>query len=158
MMVAEQQQQVWVTATEKTDDLNFEIIEVDIDPYAYIVDSGFENVSEDIAINNNSYHVFKKRIQNNVLKLYCLKYPDKSVLSSNLKKIVDYQLFDTNSNKENSGKKLIKSFSKDFISQTPCAIQTSNLIVFPVTIFTEGPKGTSLSGYLTINCPPPNRV
>src|SRR6476660_2969721 len=73
MTFAEQQEQVWVNAMEKTDDSNFEVIEIKITPYAYIVDSGFEDANEDFVIENKVYHVFKKRIVNNVLKLYCLK-------------------------------------------------------------------------------------
>ena len=45
---AEQQQQMWVNSMEKTDDSNFEVIEVAINPYAYIVDSGFEYANEDL--------------------------------------------------------------------------------------------------------------
>ena len=60
-------------AMEKIDDSKFEVIKVNINPYAYIVDSGFENVNEDMVVNNKTYHVFKNRIRNNVLELYCLK-------------------------------------------------------------------------------------
>ena len=158
MMFAEQQQQVWVNANDKTCESNFEIINVNINPYAYIADSGFENANEDIVIKNKTYHVFKSRIQNNVLKLYCLRQPNKNVISNDLKKIVDCQLYDTNSNKENSGKKLIKSFSKDFISQTPFTILSPSVVILQVTVVTYGSKSTSLSGYLTINYPPPNMV
>ena len=158
MTVAEQQQQVWVNANEKMSESNYEVIKININPYGYIVDSGFENVSEDIEFKDNSYHVFKNRIQNNVLNLYCLRQPKKNVISNDLKKIVDCQLYDTNSNKENSGKKLIKSFSRDFISQIPFALSTTTVIFFPVTLSMYDPQRTSLSGYLTINSPPPNIV
>ena len=158
MMFAEQQQQVWVNANDKTCESNFEIINVNINPYAYIVDSGFENADEDIVIKNKTFHFFKSRIQNNVLKLYCLRQPNKNVISNDLKKIVDCQLYDTNSNKEHSGKKLIKSFCKDFISQIPFTLSTTTVIFFPVTLFMHDPQRTSLSGYLTINSPPPNMV
>jgi hypothetical protein len=116
MMVAEQQEQSWVNAMEKTDDSNFELIEVEINPYAYVVDSGIEYANEDVVIKNKVYHVFKKRITNNVLKLYCLKNSHKEVLNKDLKRIVDNQLFDSNTNKENPTKKVVKSFIKDYIS------------------------------------------
>lgn len=158
MMIAEQQQQVWVAANEKTCDLNFEVVEVNINPYAYIVDSGFEKVNEDIVIKNVSYHVFKKRIQNNVLKFYCLRQLNKNVISNDFKEIVDCQLYDTNSNKEDSGKKLIKSFSKDFINHNPSILTTNPTAFFPVTVVTYKPQKTLPSGYNTINYPPPNMV
>ncbi|CAD0001019.1 MULTISPECIES: hypothetical protein [Flavobacterium] len=159
IMFAEQQQQVWVNAMEKTDNANFEIIEIKINPYAYVVDSGFEEVNEDLVIENKTYHVFKKRILNNVLKLYCLKNSHREVLSNDLKKIVDSQIFDTDSNKENPSKKLIKSFIQDYIpNDTINLVSTTTKLVFPVTLNSYSPKEDLLSGYFTTNYPPPNMV
>ncbi|MTH17659.1 hypothetical protein [Flavobacterium sp. LC2016-01] len=159
IMFAEQQEQVWVTAMEKTDDSNFEVIEVEIDPYAYVVDSGFEEVNEDFTIENKTYHVFKKRIVNNVLKLYCLKNHNSKVFNKDLVKIVDSQIFDSSSNKENPNKKLVKSFITDYIS-----IDTIDLTVsdskafFPAKLYPDTPKRDLLSGYLTSISPPPDMV
>lgn len=156
---AEQQEQVWVNAMEKTDDSNFEVIEIKITPYAYVVDSGFEDTNEDFVIENKVYHVFKKRIVNNVLKLYCLKNTHKKLLSKDLKTIVDSQLFDTNSNKENPSKKLMKSFIQDYIStdSTNLVIASTNL-VSSVILNSYNPKEDLLSGYFTTNYPPPDIV
>jgi hypothetical protein len=159
IMFAEQQEQVWVNAMEKTDNSNFEIIEVKINPYAYVVDSGIEDANEDFVINNKTYHVFKKRIQNNVLKLYCLKNSHNEALSKDLKKIVDSQLFDADSNKENSNKKLMKSFIQDYIpGNTINFISTSVKLVSTVTFNSSFPQQNILSGYFTTNYPPPDMV
>jgi hypothetical protein len=156
---AEQQEQIWVNSMEKTDDSNFEVIEVAINPYAYIVDSGFEYANEDLVIDNKTYHVFKKRIVNNVLKLYCLKNSHNEGLNKNLKKIVDSQLFDTNSDKENPSKKLMKSFIQDYISnETINLVMTTAKLIFPVTLNSYDPKGDLLSGHFTANYPPPDMV
>jgi len=156
---AEQKEQMWVNAMEKNENQNFEIIEVKITPYAYVVDSGIEEANEDVVIKNKTYHVFKKRIQNNVLKLYCLKNSRNQVLSKDLKKMVDNQLFDTGSNKENSNKKLMKSFIQDYISSAVAYDVLAAKLVFPVIIYTSyNPKGDLLSGYFTTNDPPPDRV
>ena len=158
-MFAEQQEQVWVTAMEKTDNSNFEIIEIKITPYAYVVDSGIEDANEDFVINNKTYHVFKKRIQNNVLQLYCLKSAHNEALNKDLKKIVDSQLFDDNSNKENPSKKLMKSFIQDYIQgNTIVFISTSIKLVSPVTLNSYPPQKNLLSGYFTTNDPPPDMV
>ena len=158
-MFAEQQEQVWVTAMEKTDNSNFEIIEVKITPYAYVVDSGIEDANEDFVIHNKTYHVFKKRIQNNVLQLYCLKSAHNEALNKDLKKIVDSQLFDDNSNKENPSKKLMKSFIQDYIQgNTIVFISTSIKLVSPVTLNSYPPQKNLLSGYFTTNDPPPDMV
>ncbi|MFB3387683.1 hypothetical protein [Flavobacterium sp. LAR06] len=159
IMFAEQKEQVWVTAMEKTNSSNFEIIEIKITPYAYVVDSGIEDANEDFVINNKTYHVFKKRIQNNVLKLYCLKSSHNEALNKDLKKIVDSQLFDDSSNKENPGKKLMKSFMQDYIAGNAIIfITTSIKLVSPVTLHSYPPQQNILSGYFTANYPPPDMV
>ena len=158
-MFAEQQQQVWVNAMEKTDNSNFEVIEIKINPYAYVVDSGFDEVNEDLVIENKTYHVFKKRIVNNVLKLYCLKNSHCQMLSNDLKKIVDNQIFDTDSNKENPSKKLMKSFIQDYIPNDKINLAiTSAKLIYTVTLNSYNPKENLLSGYFTTNYPPPDMV
>lgn len=157
-MFADQQQQTWVNTMEKTADSNFEVIEVAINPYAYIVDSGFEYANEDLVIDNKTYHVFKKRIVNNVLKLYCLKNVHDQALSINLKKIVDSQLFDTNPGKENPSKKLIKSFIQDFIANDTITLVITAKLVLPIILNSGNPKGNLLSGFFTANYPPPDMV
>lgn len=156
MMVAEQQEQSWVNAMEKTDDSKFELIEVEINPYAYVVDSGIEDVNEDVVIKNKVYHVFKKRIINNVLKLYCLKNSHKEVLNKDLKKIVDNQLFDSNTNKENPTKKLLKSFIKDYILNDSICFTTATKLSSSITLNLFYPKKELLSGYYTTNYTPPD--
>jgi len=158
-MFAEQREQIWVNAMAETNDSNFEVIEVQINPYAYVVDSGFEEANEDFVIENKIYHIFKKRIQNNVLKLYCLKNSHKEVLSEDLKKIVDSQIFDIDSNKENPSKKLMKSFIQDYIpNDTMTLVITTTKLVLPVTLNSYNPKENLLSGYFSTNYPPPDMV
>lgn len=157
-MFADQKEQMWVNSMQKTDDSNFEVIEVAINPYAYIVDSGFEYANEDFVIENKTYHVFKKRIINNVLKLYCLKNSNNQSFSEDFKKIVNNQLFDTNSDKENPSKKLMKSFIKDFIpSETINLVSTTNLFI-TVNLYSEGPQKNLLSGHYATNYSPPDMV
>ena len=159
IMFAEQREQIWVNAMAETNDSNFEVIEVQINPYAYVVDSGFEEANEDFVIENKIYHIFKKRIQNNVLKLYCLKNSHKEVLSEDLKKIVDSQIFDIDSNKENPSKKLMKSFIQDYIpNDTMTLVITTTKLVLPVTLNSYNPKENLLSGYFSTNYPPPDMV
>ena len=160
IMLAEQKEQVWVSAMEKTEDLNFEVIEIQIDPYAYVVDSGFEEVNEDFTIENKTYHVFKKRIVNNVLKLYCLKNHNTKVFNKDLVKIIDSQIFDGSSNKENPNKKLVKSFITDYIpfNDTIDLAVSASVTFFPAKLCPYTPKRDLLSGYFTTICPPPDMV
>ena len=158
MMFADQKEQIWVTAMEKNEDSKFEVIEMEINPYAYVVDSGFEYVNDDIVINNKTYHVFKKRIQNNILKLYCLKNSHYDVISKNLKNIVDEQLFDNTSNKENPTKKLLKSFIKDYIPNDTVCFDFNLKTICSVGNTTFMPKNSPLSGFHNANYPPPDCI
>ncbi len=158
MMFADQKEQIWVTAMEKTEESKFEVFEMNINPYAYVVDSGFEYVNDDIVINNKTYHVFKKRIQNNVLKLYCLKNSHYDVISKDLKRIVDDQLFDNTSNKENPTKKLLKSFIKDYIPNEAVCFDFNLKTIYSDRNTTFMPKSSPLSGFITANYSPPDFV
>jgi len=156
MMFADQKEQTWVTAMEKIDDSKFEVIKVNINPYAYIVDSGFEIVDEDMVINNKTYHVFKNRIQNNVLELYCLKNFHQNKISKDLKNSIDNQLF--NNSKESPTKKVFKSFIIDYISNDLKGFdfnhETESFVCFNIFL----PRMDLLSGFYTTNYSPPDLV
>ena len=156
IVFADQKEQTWVTAMEKEDESKFHIIELGINPYAYIVDSGFEEVNEDIIINNTVYHVFKNRIQNNVLKLYCLKNTHQDAVNKDLRKLIDNQLVGCNSDKENPSKKLSKSFVKDYISNDVTSYELNPQINFYTISFSFFLKNDILDGFFTTHYPPPN--
>jgi len=155
---ADQREQTWVSAMEKVDDSKFQIIKMDINPYAYIVDSGFEEVNEDLIINHTVYHVFKSRIQNNVLNLYCLKKTQQTVVNKNLRELVDNQLADANSNKENPTKKLLKSFVKDYIPNDVAVYELNSKIIFGRILFSVFLRNDLSDGFYNSHYPPPNMV
>jgi len=153
-----QQEQVWISSVEETDNQNFEVFTFNINPYGYIVDSGFESANEDISVEGKIYHVFKKRIQNNVLKFYCLKNV-KSVINSDLKKIVDNQLFDSDSKNDSSNKKLVKCLIKDYIPNIAIVSPTVSIATPPpIALRTHHITKNLLTGYYTLNYPPPNMI
>jgi hypothetical protein len=156
VMLADKAERTWVSAMEKIDNSKFEVIKMDINPYAYIFDSGFEYVSDDIIVNKKTYHVFKNRILNNVLHLYCLRNSHQDAVNKDLKNIVDEQLYGTESSKENPSKKILKSFIKDYIlNEETCFVIHKNkfnhTVAFPVL-----PNKKLLSGYFNSNYPPPD--
>jgi hypothetical protein len=157
-MLVDQKEQIWVSNMEKIDDSKFEIIKVRINPYAYIVDSGFENVNSDIVLNHKTYHVFKNRIQNNVLELYCLKNSHLKLISKDLKDSFDSQFFGNSSNKENPIKKILKSILKDYIANDAVCFDFNNkAFTMPQANFNAS-KSASLPGYCTTNHPPPDFI
>jgi hypothetical protein len=155
---ADQKEQTWVTAMGKVDESKFHVIEMNINPYGFIVDSGFEEVNEDVIINHTVYHVFKNRIQNNVLKLYCLKNTHQVAVNKKLRNIVDNQLLDSNSNKENPTKKLSKNSLKDYIPNELASYELNSKIIFNSVSFSFVLHNDILDGFFTTHYPPPNVV
>ena len=157
-MFADQKEQTWVAAMENTQNSDFEILKIKINPYAYIVDSGFEYVNEDVVVKNTTFHVFKNRIQNNVLELYCLKKVQQSGISAKIKSWVDYQLFGHSSTKESPIKKKLKSFIKDYFQNDALCYNLDCNGKALVANHTILPKIALLSGHFSINHPPPDFV
>jgi hypothetical protein len=159
MMFADQEKQTWVFTIEKTENSKFEVFQFNINPYGYIVDSGFEFVNEDLVIKNNEYHVFKKRIQDNVLKLYCIRNAKKTSISNDLRNIINNQLFDnTSTSKEKPNKKLLKFFIKDYIKNDNVVFEFKSILIIPYMVSCYDPKKSPLSGYFSSNFPPPDLV
>lgn len=104
----------WIAAIEKKQNIKFEILKIDINPYAYVYDSGFESVNKDVVVNKKVYHVFKNRIIKNVLYLYCVKKSDQSLLNKKLNKTIEEELFEKEET-TNHPKKLLKSIHKNFL-------------------------------------------
>lgn len=156
MLFTAQKEQTWVASMENADESKFQIIKLDINPYAYVVDSGFEEVNEDIIINHTVYHVFKNRIQNNVLKLYCLKNTHQAAVNKKIRDFVDSQMADTNTNKETPTKKLLKSFEKDYISNDTAVYEFSSEFISDSIPFSFVYKNDLLDGFFTAHYPPPN--
>lgn len=157
-MFAYQEEQAWVAAMEKRHDSEFEVMQLNASLYSFIEDTDFEYVNEDVVINNKSYHIFKKRIQNNILSLYYLHNSHQDAISQDLKDIVDNQLFNTSSSKESPVKKLLKSFLKDYLANTEFSFSFSPEKGNTLVAFNKNPKGSLLSGYSTLSYTPPDFI
>lgn len=157
-MFAYQKEQAWVAAMEKKHDSEFQVIKLNATLYSFIEDTDFEYVNEDVVINNKSYHIFKKRIQNNILSLYYLRNSHQDAISQDLKDIVDNQLFNGSSSKESPVKKLLKSFLKDYVSNSAVCVdfspKTTILSIEPIIT----PNQALDSGYFSLSYSPPDFV
>lgn len=158
LMFAYQEEQAWVSTMEKRHDTEFEVIQLNATLYSFIEDTDFEYVNEDVVINNKRYHIFKKRIQNNILSLYYLRNAHQDAISQDLKDIVDNQLFNGSSSKESPVKKLMKSFLQDYISNNTVCVafypKTAMLSAEPIIT----PNQALDSGYTSISYSPPDFV
>ena len=158
LMFAYQEEQAWVASFEKKQDSEFQVIQLNATLYSFIEDTDFEYVNEDVVINNKSYHIFKKRIQNNILSLYYLRNSHQDAISQDLKDIVDNQLFNGSSSKESPVKKLMKSFLQDYIpSNTYCLDFSTKTVLHPTESIITLNQSID-SGYISLSYSPPDFV
>lgn len=122
LMFAYQEQQAWVARMEKTAPTDFRVLRLNASLYSFADDTEFEDVNEDVIINNKSYHIFKKQVKNNILSLYYLPNSNDNVVIKDLHDLVDSQLFNNGSSKDSPVKKLLKSFIKDYIDNPAVSI------------------------------------
>lgn len=155
LMFAYQQEQAWVTSMEKAPSSELHVIHLNATLYSFIEDTGFEYVNEDVHVNNKSYHIFKKRIQNNILSLYYLRNSHQDAIGKDLNDIVDNQLFN-GSSKDTPVKKLMKSFLKDYIPNSTAAFDFSSKTAIGSIEPIITPNKALDSGYLTLSYSPPD--
>lgn len=156
LMFAYQQEQAWVSSMEKAPGSEMHVIKLNATLYSFIEDTDFEYVNEDVVINNKSYHIFKKRIQNNILSLYYLHNSHQDAIGKDLKDIVDNQLFNGSSSKETPVKKLMKSFLQDYIPNNTVAVDFSVKKVISSIVPAFTPNLALNSGYFSLSYSPPD--
>jgi hypothetical protein len=157
-MFAYQEEQAWVSTMEKMPNPEFRVIELNATLYSFIEDTDFEYVNENVIIENKTYHVFKKRIYNNILSLYYLPNSHQDAIAKNLNDIVDNQLFNSTSSKESPVKKLLKSFLQDFIPNTPLCVHFYPNADLESEKLTASTNLDLNSGYLTKQYTPPKFI
>jgi hypothetical protein len=126
--------------------------------YSFADDTEFEEVNEDVIINNKSYHIFKKQVKDNVLSLYYLPNTNKNTVSKDLNDIVDSQLFNSGSSKESPVKKLLKSFIKDYIDNPEVSIPMQTKAVASISLFTNNGVDFTNPGHLSLPYSPPDFI
>lgn len=159
LLYHQQEEQKWVTAMETLNHSNYKILKLNASIYTFIEDTDFEYVNQNIEINNKFYHIFKKRIQNNILYLYYLPNTHQNKINKDLKTIVNGQLFDDSSSKDSSSKKIFKTFMTDYVLAKPIVI--SNTVVFSFTkkaTHEPTPIAKPICGYFNLPFSPPDVV
>lgn len=158
LMFAQQQEQAWVASMEKNDTSVFKVIHLNASLYSFIEDTDFEYVNENVVIHNKTYHVFKKRIQNNILSLYYLPNSHQDKVGKHLNDIVDNQLFNNNTSKNTPVKKLLKSFIKDYVANDTTTISFSQKKSIETIAFNTTTKEAIHAGYYSVSYSPPDFV
>lgn len=100
LMGAFKTEQTWISVMQNIPDSEFKVIKLNASLYSFTDDTEMEYVNENVTINNVSYHIFKKRTQNNIINLYYLQNYNQNGVYRKLEKIADdYLNINTNSNK-----------------------------------------------------------
>ncbi len=158
LMFAYKEQQAWVARMEKTTHSDFRVLRLNASLYSFVDDTEFEEVNEDVIINNKSYHVFKKQIKNNVLWLYYLPNTNENTVSKDLNDIVDSQLFNSGNSSKSPSKKLLKSFIKDYIDNPEMSIPKPPQAVASSEAFAINGAEFTNPGHLSLPYSPPDFI
>ena len=148
----------WVIAMQNIPDSEFKVIKINATLYSFTEDTEMEYVNENMTVNNKVYHIFKRKIQDNIISLYYLPNKQQSVTDINLKKLVENDQTDNVPLSKKPMEKLLKSLLKNYVPHHSDAF-----------IFWEGakqftlkidfhPQGILHSGYLSRPDSPPDLV
>ncbi len=158
LLLTLQKEQAWVAVMQKIPDSEFKVLKMDATLYSFTEDTEMEYVNENVTINNKTYHVFKKKIQDNIVSLYYLPNKQESSSDINLKKILDNDTSDNAPLSKKSVEKIFKSFTKNYVqinTNTFSFLDEFNSYK-PQSDF--HPQGLLHSGYLTREDSPPDTV
>lgn len=158
LMVAQQKEQTWVASMEKNDTSDFRVIKLNASVYTFAEDTDFEYVNENVVINNKTYHIFKKRIQNNILSLYYMHNSNQDQVAKGLNELVDNQLFDNSTSKETPVKKLLKSFIKDYIVNDSTVLTFSPKKAIETVAIATATQEAIQAGYYSVSYSPPDFI
>lgn len=155
-MFAFKQEQSWVSDIENMGDANFEVIRLNASLYSFVEDTDFEYVNENVIINDKSYHIFKKRTQDNIISLYYLRNTYGDIIGKNLSEVIDNQLFDSQPSKESPVKKMLKTSLPDYLPNDTFCINISTTVNYYTHNLIELPTSKVSVGFHSSPYTPPD--
>lgn len=158
LLYHQQEEQNWVALMERQEPSKYKMLEINASLYSFVEDTDFEYVNENITVNNKHYHVFKKRIQNNILQLYYLPNSHLNAINTDLKTIVDQQLFDQSTNNDYPAKKLLKTFLTDYVFTNPIVLKSPPFLLFETAKIEQLHIFRTDCGYFDMPYSPPDIV
>lgn len=155
LVVAFQKERNWIEKVQDKPESEFKVIKLNATLYSFIEDTELEKVNQNIIIDNKVYHIFKKRIKDNVLNLYYLGDENQNEIDISLKKLINAQP-DSDSN-TSPIEKLMKSLSKDYTFSSDSNFVFSYSFKIEKQISNQ-PNQLLLSGHTLQNYTPPKLV
>jgi hypothetical protein len=153
-----QKEHSWVVAMQKIPDAEFKVIKMNATLYSFTEDTEMEYVNEDMTINNKVYHIFKRKIQDNIISLYYLPNKQQSTTDINLKKLVDNDSFGNAPLSKKPLEKLFKLDIKNYIQHNSNVFTFLDVSNKCSIKFELHPQGILHSGYLSRADSPPDLV
>lgn len=153
-----QKEHSWVVSMQNIPDSAFRVIKLNATLYTFTEDTEMEYVNENMTINNKVYHIFKRKIQDNIISLYYLPNKQQSTTDINLKKIVDSDHADNAPLSKKSTEKLFKTFLKNYVHHNADAVTFWDGARQFTLKFDFYPQGILHSGYLSRADSPPDLV
>ena len=156
LLFAYEREQERVSFLQDMPESAFQVLKFNVAVYTSVANTNFEYVNEDLTIENKTYRIVKKIIQNDTLNLYYLHNLRQDELRQNLSDIVESQILNNTPTKSTPIKQLLKSFLKDYISNdiyvlVGCCPKTISLVKNPIVALDK----VLLSAYLSSPSPPP---
>lgn len=148
----------WVVAMQNIPDSEFKVIKINATLYSFTEDAEMEYVNENMTVNNKVYHIFKRKIQDNIISLYYLPNKQQSATDINLKKLVDNDETDNAPLSKKPMEKLFKSLLKNYVHHNSDAFIFWDGAKQFTLKFDFHPQGILHSGYLSRADSPPDLV
>jgi hypothetical protein len=155
LMYAFEKEQTWVHAKQNIAESEFKVIRLNASLYSFTEDTEMEYVNENITIKNVTYHIFKKKIENNIINLYYLRNNNQDSSTIKLEKIADSQIFNGTSSNKNPLKKIVKSGFEKYVFEKLGFEKTTIALEFKKLKIPSALQEELHSGYLTISYTPP---
>ena len=152
------QENAWVVAMQNSPDSQFKVIKLNATLYSFIDDTEMEYVNENMTIHNKVYHIFKRKIQDNIISLYYLPNKQQSTTDINLKKLVNNDTSDSNPLSKKAMEDLFKSIIKQYVQHTSSAFDFLDYSQKGTSKFDFYSQGNLHSGYLSRADSPPDLI
>ena len=134
----------------------FQVIKFNVALYTSVENTDFEYVNQELTLENKTYNIVKKRIQNDTLYTYYLRNFKQDELRQNFNDIVETQTLNNKSDNNKPVNLLLKIFLKDYIPNdiSILVVQFPDKLSEALTI-NAAPNTALMSPYLPLHSPPP---
>ncbi|MDX2067798.1 MAG: hypothetical protein SFV55_05190 [Haliscomenobacter sp.] len=115
LLLAYEKHQARQTAILHTPESYFKVIKIKVALYTSISDTDFEYVDEELRLENQVYHIVKKRIKNDTAELYYFRNFHQESLTKKSFQFLNNLSSASFPNSNNPLKNLLKAFLKDYV-------------------------------------------